>query len=128
MIKEKYVKAHLATPKQRLELQSIAELLKQGGESGVKLMDGDTEIPLQGCILKVFTEIVQNLESGLAVSVTCSDGMMGMAEAKEFLGISKKELLQLVDWQIIPCKKIDNNHRFLVTNLLDYLRSGRNKS
>lgn len=128
MIKAKYVKAHLATPNQRLELRSIAELLKHGEQSGVKLMGGDTQIPLQGCILKVFTEIVQNLESGLAVSVTCSDGMIGLANAQEFLGISKKELLQLVEWQIIPCKKIDNNHRFLVTNLLDYLRSGRNKS
>lgn len=120
MVNQKYVKAHLATPKQREELEPIAELLE---EENILLTDGDTRIPLQGCILKVFREVVHRLRAGLAVSVSCSDGTVTAAEAIELLGITEKDLLDLVEWQIIPCEIIENHRRFSVSDLLDYLRS-----
>lgn len=127
MVNQKYVKAHLATPKQRQALQPIADLLKNGDEIEIKLISGDVAVPLQGCIFKVFNELVQGLVSGSAVSVSCSDGRMTMPDAIELLGVTKKELLELVEWRIIPCEIVGNHRRFLVADLLNYLRTCRKK-
>jgi len=121
----RYVKAHLATPHQREELQPILTLLENGGE--IKLVSDGVEVLFQGCILGVFKEIVQNLSSGLAVAVSYSDGRVTMREAHEYLGMTKQELLELIEQQIIPCEIVDGHRRFRVADLLNYLRSCRQK-
>jgi hypothetical protein len=122
----RYIKAHLATPRQREELQPILQLLQDSAE--IKLKSDNTEVLLHGSILGVFKDIVENLSSGLAVAVAYSDGGVTMREAHEFLDITKEELLELVEGQIISCEMVDGHRRFKILDLLNYLRNCQKKS
>lgn len=80
----------------------------------------DVEISVPVMALRLFVEVLSEMSKGNAITILPLHAELTTQEAAEFLNVSRPFLIQLLDDQKVPFRKVGKHRRVLVEDLLRF--------
>ena len=110
----------------REALRPLSELVREHDFEDVLMRaqhDGETaDVKIPRAAYRLFLEVLAQLSNGNAVTIVPVHAELTTQQAAELLNVSRPHLVQLLERNVIPYRKVGAHRRILAADVLAYKR------